>query len=92
MEINAAVAQSVKQQKHLQKENITQTTEPYTKVDVFFKQMKAWEVNVCALAEHCVEWDDAVPRLVLKDIGKKYSAGQIASESVMPCSDKFEPP
>ena len=72
MEINMAIAQSVRQCKQLQTENITKPTEQYTKVDAFFKQMKTWDVSIFALAEHCVEWEDAVPRLVLKDIGKKY--------------------
>ncbi len=35
--------------------------------------MTTWDVTVSALSEHCVEWKDAVPRLVIKNLGKSYN-------------------
>ena len=54
-------------------EQILNDIEQFTKVEAFVKLMKKWDVNICAAAEHCVEWRDMVPRLVIKDTGQKYN-------------------
>ncbi len=71
-EINAAVGAAAKKKRKQAVEGQTVVGEQYTKVETIFQQLKTWEVSISALVEHCVEWKDAVPRLVLQDIGKQY--------------------
>ena len=72
-EINDAVGKAVQQKKLLETENILTEVAQYSKAEAFLKQMTAWDATVSAVAEHCVEWKEAVPRLVLKGLGKKYN-------------------
>ena len=54
-EINNLVDSEVRNNKRQKKENINTTVEEYTKVESFFQQMVRWQVNISAIAEHCVE-------------------------------------
>ena len=72
LEINAAIQTVVNNKKAKNKYDFIKDLEHYTKLEGFLKQMYNWEVDICALAEPCIEWRDAIPRKIVQDIGKKY--------------------
>ena len=72
LEINCLVESEVRHNKRKKHEQIQTPVEEYTKVEAFLKQMIRWNVNISAVAEHCVDWNDTVPRILIKQIGKKY--------------------
>ena len=72
LEINRAVDTIINNKKLKRKNDIIHDLVSYTKLEAFVKQMFNWEVDVSAIAEPCVEWRDAIPRKIIKDICKKY--------------------
>ena len=59
--------------------------EEYTKIESFLKQTSNWEVEVCILAEPCIEWRDTIPRKIIQDMGKKYNNGGTWTVSTSEC-------
>ena len=72
IEINAAISAKVNNNKEKKRHGLLKEKETYTKVEALMKQLQTWEVNITGLLEPCVEWNDIVPRTVVKEIGKKY--------------------
>ena len=72
LEINSAIATVLNNKKEKQKNEFIRDLEYYTKLEAFIKQMNAWQVDISALAEPCIEWRDSIPRKVVQDVGKKY--------------------
>ena len=73
LEIKDAIHKAVKLRNIKQKSQITGDIEQHTKVETFMQQMRRWDVSVTMLAEHCTDWNDGVPRLVLQEVGRKYN-------------------
>ena len=85
-EIKDAIHKAVKL-RHIKKHSqITHDIEQPTKAETFIQQMSRWEVNVTTLAEHCTEWKDGVPRLVLQEIGRKYNPRGMWTVATSRCS------
>ena len=72
LEINGLVDTEVVHTQRKKNDKIQTPIEAFTKVESFFKQMYKWNVSISAIAEHCVDWNESVPRMLLKKIGKKY--------------------
>ena len=70
LEINGLVETEVRNTQRKKNEQIQTSIEEFTKVEAFFKQMYKWNVSISAIAEHCVDWNESVPRMLLKKIGK----------------------
>ena len=82
LEINEAIDTVIKRSKIKQKYDIITDIETHTKAEAFLKQIYTWEVNICALAEPCIEWRDSLPRKVIMDMGKhidKYGHWTVAT-------------
>ena len=75
LEINTAVETILNNKKIKRTKELLHDLELYTKLEAFLKQMYSWEVDVCVLAEPCIEWRDSIPRKIVKDVGKKYDKG-----------------
>ena len=85
-EIKDAIHKAVKLRNIKKHSQITRDIEQHTKVETFFQQMSRWNVDVTTLAEHCTEWNDGVPRLVLQEVGRKYNPRGMWTVATSRCS------
>ena len=72
MEINNMVEDVIRRQRDKIKHNYLTDMENPTKLDGILRQMLSWEVDVVALAETCVDWNQIVPRRTIQHITKGY--------------------
>ena len=71
--INAALSAFITQKKAKKKFNYLKDTEVPTKLDGIIRQMKIWDVDLVALAEVCVAWEEACPRRIIQNITQQYN-------------------
>ena len=72
LEINVAIQSILNNRNKKQSLKIINEVETFTKLEAFMKQMYTWEVDTVVMAEPCIEWRDAIPRNIVKEISKKY--------------------
>ena len=72
IEINNMVEDVIRRQRDKIQHNYLLEMENPTKLDGIIRQMLSWEVDIAALAETCVDWDQIVPRRTIQQITKGY--------------------
>ena len=72
--INNTIGMFLKQKRDKKKYDYIKDINTPTKLDGILRQMKLWEVDLVALAEICVAWEDNVPRRVIQQITSTYDA------------------
>ncbi len=85
IEINTTIGSYLKQKSERKRYNYLTDIEVPTKLDGILRQMKLWDVDVTALSEICVAWEEVAPRRVIQQITKQYdrtACWTVASSSI----------
>ena len=93
MEVNNMIGEYIRQKQDKKKHSYITDIATQTKLDEIIRQMKNWEVDIVALAETCVAWEERIPRQVIKQISKVYDANAcwVASSSSISVGNFLKP-